>query len=70
MCICLNVGDKRDLQIMQNDALRYCYNVRLADRVIIVDLHARAKISSLEQRRISSCWDCNIYCIKRTQIDM
>ena len=27
MCICLNVGDKRDLQIMQNDALHYCYNV-------------------------------------------
>ena len=52
MCICLNIGDKRDLQIMQNDALRYCYNVRLADRVTIDDLHARAKLSSLEQRRI------------------
>ena len=35
---------------MQNDALRFCYNIRLSDR--IVDLHTRAKLSSLEQRRI------------------
>ena len=52
MCISLNVEDKKDLQIMQNDVLRYCYNVRLADCVTIIDLHARAKLSSLEQRRI------------------
>ena len=48
----LNVEDKRDLQIMQNDALRYCYNERSSDHVTIVDLHERAKLSSLEQRRI------------------
>ena len=27
MCLSLNVNDKRDLQIMQNDALHFCYNV-------------------------------------------
>ena len=52
MCISLYIENKKNLQIMQNDVLRYCYNVRLADRVAIVDLHARAKLSSLEQRRI------------------
>ena len=52
MCISLNIADKKDLQIMQNDVLRYCYNVRLSDRVTITDLHTRAKLSSLEQRRI------------------
>ena len=52
MCISLNIQDKKNLQIMQNDVLQYCYNVRLADRVTIVDLHTRAKLSSLEQRRI------------------
>ena len=46
------VEDKKDLKIMQNDALRFCYNVRLLDRVSIVDLHSRAKLASLEQRRI------------------
>ena len=52
MCLSLNVEDKKDLQIMQNDALRLCYNIRLSDRVTIVNLHEQAKLSSLEQRRI------------------
>ena len=52
MLISLGVGEKRDLQIMQNDALRFCYNIRLSDRVNIEELHTRAKLSSLEQRRI------------------
>ena len=52
MCLSLNVEDKKDLQIMQNDALRFCYNIRLSDRVTIFNLHEQAKLSSLEQRRI------------------
>ena len=52
MLISLGVGEKRDLQIMQNDALRFCYNIRLSDRVNIEELHTPAKLSSLEQRRI------------------
>ena len=47
-----NIEDKKEIQIIQNDVLRYCYNVRLADRVTITDLHTRAKLSSHEQRRI------------------
>ena len=38
--------------IQTYDALRFCYNVRLLDRVSIVDLHSCAKLASLEQRRI------------------
>ena len=52
MGLSFNIEDKKELQIMQNDVLRYCYNVRLADRVTIVASHERAKLSSLEQRRI------------------
>ena len=52
MLLSLGVGDKKDLQIMQNDALRFCYNIQLSDRVNIEDLHTRVKLSSLEQRRI------------------
>ena len=37
---------------MQNDAPHFCYNIRLSHRINIVDLHTRAKLSSLEQRRI------------------
>ena len=52
MLLAVAVDDRKDLQIMQNDALRFCYNVRLNDHVSIFDLHTRAKLSSLEQRRI------------------
>ena len=52
MVLFLGVEDKRELQIMQNDALRFCFNVRLSDHVTIVELHARSKLSSLEQRII------------------
>ena len=48
VCLSLNVEDKKDLQIMQNDALCFCYNIRLSDRVTIVNLHEQAELSSLE----------------------
>ena len=48
----LRVEDKRELQIMQKDSLRFCYNVKIADRVSIANLHERAKLASLEQRRM------------------
>ena len=46
-----NVSDRSDLQTSQNDALRVCFNVRLRDRVSIVQMHRRAKLLSLEHRR-------------------
>ena len=52
MLLSLNIEHKKELQIMQNNVLRYCYNVRLLDCVSIVNLHERSKLSSLEQRRI------------------
>ena len=48
----LNASDRYDLQILQNDALRTCYNVRLRDRMSIKNLHAEANLLSLDQRRI------------------
>ena len=46
-----NISDISDLLRLQNDALRICFNVRLRDRVSIVQMHCRAKLLSLEQRR-------------------
>ena len=46
-----NVSDRSDLQTLQNDSLRICFNVRLRDRVAIVQMHRKAKLLSLEQRR-------------------
>ena len=43
-----NISDRRDLQTLQNDALRTCYSIRLKDRMSIKNLHKNA---SLEQRR-------------------
>ena len=48
----INASDCYDLQVIQNDALRTCYNVRLRDRLSVKKLHAEAKLSSLDQRRI------------------
>ena len=61
MLLSLGVEDKKELQIMQNDALRFCYNVRLLDRVSNVDLHSRAKLSSLEQKRIRQILRLQLY---------
>ena len=49
--ISCNISDRSDLQTMQNHALRVCYNVRLRDRVSIRNMHIRANLLSLEQRR-------------------
>ena len=48
----INISDCSDLQVLQNDALRTCYNVRRRDRMSIKKLHGEAKLLSLEQRRI------------------
>ena len=48
----INASDRNDLQGIQNDALRTCYNVRRRDRMSIKNLHAEANLLSLDQRRI------------------
>ena len=47
-----NVGDRRSLQTLQNNALRLCLHYRLADRIRIERLHTEARIQSIEQRCI------------------
>ena len=44
-------SDREDLQIIQNNALRLCLGLRLNDRISLVDIHSRANLLSLEQRR-------------------
>ena len=44
-------ADHKDLQIIKNNALIMCYNVRLLDRLSLVDIHHEASLVSLEQRR-------------------
>ena len=70
LLISLGIEDKKDLQILQNDALRFCYNIRLSDRISIVDLHTRAKLSSLEQRRIRQLLGLQFLLYKKIQINM
>ena len=50
--IACNKNRKSDLQIIQNDVLRFCENKRLQDKVSIELLHQNAKLVSLEQRRM------------------
>ena len=47
-----NKDKKSDLQIIQNDILRFCENKMLDDRISIDVLHKNAKLISLEQRRV------------------
>ena len=45
-------GNKKDLQILQNNALRICLRYCMIDHVAIEQLHAEVNLQSLEQRRI------------------
>ena len=51
MLYSINQSDKNDLQVLQNDALRTCYNVQRRDRLSVKNLHSQAKLLSLHQRR-------------------
>ena len=44
-------GCKKDLQTLQNNALRICLRYRMVDHVTIERLHEEANLQSLEQRR-------------------
>ena len=59
-----SLGCKRDLQVLQNNALRICLRYRRQDHVSIERLHEEANLQSLEQRRIvqtlSLLHDCSI----------
>ena len=48
--ISCNIDDRQALQKCQNDALRICAKVSLKDLIGIDELHAKFKITSLEQR--------------------
>ena len=44
-------SDRSDLQIIQNDALRTCFNVKRRDKLSILKMHKKANLLSLEQPR-------------------
>ena len=46
-----NRGQAKDLQTLQNNALRICLRYNLVDRVFEERLHTEGKIENLEQRR-------------------
>ena len=43
--------DREDLQVIQNNALRLCLYIKLNNRVSLVEIHRKANLVSLEQRR-------------------
>ena len=51
MHIACTKSDRHDLQILQNDALRTCFNVKRRDRLSNMNIHTKANLLSLEQRR-------------------
>ena len=51
MLISLNNGDKYDLQVIQNDALSFCKNIYMSDKISIPKIHDSICLLSLEQRR-------------------
>ena len=46
-----NVSDRNDLQILQIDALRTCFNIKRRDRMSVRNMHRDANLLSLDQRR-------------------
>ena len=51
LLILCNKSDRNDLQVIQNDALLTCYNVKQRDKLSISNMHKRPHLLSLEQRR-------------------
>ena len=49
--ISCNKSDRHDLQILKNDALRTCFNVKRRDKLSVASMHKKAKLLSLEQQR-------------------
>ena len=47
-----NIGARKSIQILQNNALRLCLHYRLADHVRIERLHLEARMQGIEQRCI------------------
>ena len=47
-----NVGLRKSLQVLQNNALRLCLHYRLIDHVRVEQLHSEAKLQGIEQRCI------------------
>ena len=63
LLISCNIGSRRDLQVLQNNALCICLRYRMVDHVTIGQLHTEAHLQSLEQRRIfqllNLMYDCS-----------
>ena len=51
LLISLNNSGKYELQVVQNDALRFCENIHLLDKISIPKIHDSVRLLSLEQRR-------------------
>ena len=51
LLLACNRGQKKDLQTLQNNALRICLRYRLADRISERNLHIESNIQILEQRQ-------------------
>ena len=52
LLISLNSSDKYELQVVQNDALRFCKNIHMLDKISIPKLHDPVCLLSLEQRKV------------------
>ena len=44
-------SERHDLQVIVNDALRTCFNVKRHDKLSVLNMHTKANLLSLEQRR-------------------
>ena len=44
MLISCNKSDRHDLQVIQNDALRTCHNVKRRDKLSISNMHCRSHL--------------------------
>ena len=51
LMVSCNKGQKKDLQVLQNNALRMCLRYKLVDRISERRLHIESKLQSLDQRR-------------------
>ena len=48
LLISLNSSDKYELQVVQNDALRFCKNIHMLDKISIPKIHDSVRLLRLD----------------------
>ena len=59
--ISCNKSDRHDLQVIQNNALRTCFNVKRRDKYSVVKMHKQAKLLKPGTKKVYTTTSFNVF---------